>query len=869
MRKRLLSIVLTLGLLAVLVPCLKLTAWAAKSDTDIAYAVEGGNIYFDPSTYTITDCDRSVTAANIPAVIGSTTVKTIGENAFVHASNMTSVTIPGTVTAIEDYAFYGCDKLPSITIPDSVTSIGSYVFASCDVLTSVNLSNGLISIGTQWFYYSDNVTSITIPASVSTIANGAFTDGKGLTRIQVAEGNPYFSNDDTGILFNKDKSILLQAPSGLTGSYSVPNTVKRIEDGAFWCSELTSVTIPDGVTAIGDQAFYYSMLAEVTIPASVTTIGEEAFRETELTKVDIPNGVTTIGPYAFRYCYNLTEVDLSASVTSLGKCAFSGCPELTGIWVAEGNPNYCSDANGALYNKAKTDLIQFPAAISGVYRIPYGVTIIHDSAFEDSRLSEVDIPNSVTTIEPGAFQYAALRGVTIPDSVTSIGEEAFRHCEQLTSVSLSNNLTTIEYGVFRECACLTSITIPTSVTTIKSHAFEYCYRLYEVIMGSNVSEIYGYAFDTCPRLVSVGFLGDAPAIGSPGFFNDPTLYFIPGKSGWTSPTWNGYSTATWDGVNLYASYAAYPVQGGNIHFDKTDGTIFDADAGVTSASIPAQIDGIPVLCIDDFAFYNAKNLTKVVIPETVTRIDECAFYGLENLKGVYFYGNAPLVGEYAFMMYDEALEDDANIPGLTLYYLKDKTGWSSPTWNGYPTATWGGNSFSDVKSEDWFYSYVRQAAELGLVNGYVDNTFRPSGQLTRAEAATLMYRIAGSPAVSGKASFQDLPDDWYQDAIYWAQSTGVVNGVSATKFQPGANITREAFITMIWRSAGRPTSGASLSGFADTNKVDDWAVTAFAWAVEKGIINGTPMPGKSGLYLAPLNNITRAEAAKILVVFTQ
>lgn len=180
----------------------------------------------------------------------------------------------------------------------------------------------------------------------------------------------------------------------------------------------------------------------------------------------------------------------------------------------------------------------------------------------------------------------------------------------------------------------------------------------------------------------------------------------------------------------------------------------------------------------------------------------------------------------------------------------------------------GDLAFIDVSTEAWFYPYVISASRLGLVNGYEDNTFRPFGSLTRAEAVTLLYRAAGSPAVTGRATFTDLDGQWYQDAICWAQQNKVVNGISATEFAPNTPITREAFLTMIWRYAGSPAAGGSLSAFVDTATVDTWAVTAFAWAVEKGIVNGTTLPGETGLHLAPLNNITRAEAAKILVVYT-
>ncbi len=158
---------------------------------------------------------------------------------------------------------------------------------------------------------------------------------------------------------------------------------------------------------------------------------------------------------------------------------------------------------------------------------------------------------------------------------------------------------------------------------------------------------------------------------------------------------------------------------------------------------------------------------------------------------------------------------------------------------------------------------------MGLVNGYEDGAFQAADSLTRAEAVTLLYRLSGSPAVEGKSSFTDLPYEWYQDAIAWAEHYGVVTGVTETTFAPNDNVTREQLVTMIWRLAGKPEATEELAGFVDSKSVSAYAKDAFAWAVENGIINGTTFSGKTGTYLAPQDNVTRAEAAKIMVVFVE
>jgi len=170
---------------------------AAQSDT-VPYAVTGGNIYFDPTTGTITDYDDTVTAVDIPASINGVAVTKIGDYAFEYCSSLTNIIIPNSVTSIGAYAFKNCSSLTSITIPNSVTSIAGWTFAGCS-----------------------NLTSIAIPNSVTSIAGWAFEDCNSLTSISI--------------------------PNGVThiGKYTFHN-----------CSSLTSISIPNSVTYIQSWAFY-------------------------------------------------------------------------------------------------------------------------------------------------------------------------------------------------------------------------------------------------------------------------------------------------------------------------------------------------------------------------------------------------------------------------------------------------------------------------------------------------------------------------------------------------------------------------------------------------------------------------------------
>ena len=277
---------------------------------EVKYAVEGGYLTFDKKTGTVTDCNLSVTKANIPHTIEGVTVTSIGDGAFSGCVSLTSVTIPDSVTSIGEWAFYECTSLTSVTIPDSVTSIGDDAFCDCTSLTSVTIPDGVTSIGEDTFRNCTSLTSVTIPNSVTSIGRGAFSNCAALTGIWVTEGNSYYSSDASGVLFSKDKTTLVQCP-GTLAECTIPGSVTSIGDSAFyWCTSLTSVTIPDSVTGIGDSAFYWcTSLTSVTIPDSVTGIGDSAFYWcTSLTSVTIPDGVTSIGWCAFADCESLTNV---------------------------------------------------------------------------------------------------------------------------------------------------------------------------------------------------------------------------------------------------------------------------------------------------------------------------------------------------------------------------------------------------------------------------------------------------------------------------------------------------------------------------------------------------------------------------------
>ena len=383
------------------------------------------------------------------------------------------------------------------------------------------IEEGVADIKRDLFSWYPDLSSATIPASVKKIGPKAFGACTKLQAITLAPGNTEYMVND-GVLFTKDKTVLVQYPAGRPGTtYAIPTSVKKIEASAFdYSLNLASVTIPKSVKTIGDYAFLNcGALTSIAISADVETIGHQAFsscwnlteikvddKNNHYTTVDgvlfnkektillqypagrpettytTPEGVeeigasafehnhylnsvifsasvTSIGQWAFRYSNALKSVNISAGVKTIEKNIFVSCHSLTQITVDEGNKYYAS-IGGVLFNKAKTTLLEYPAGRTETeYTIPTGVNAIGENALSScSKLNSVKFPESVKQIGFGAFQNSGLTSVTLPIGVTEIEFALFAGCRELTSITLPAGITKIGDVSFHNCEKLKDVT---------------------------------------------------------------------------------------------------------------------------------------------------------------------------------------------------------------------------------------------------------------------------------------------------------------------------------------------------------------------------------------------------------------------------
>lgn len=202
--------------------------------------------------------------------------------------------------------------------------------------------------------------------------------------------------------------------------------------------------------------------------------------------------------------------------------------------------------------------------------------------------------------------------------------------------------------------------------------------------------------------------------------------------------------------------------------------------------------------------------------------------------------------------------------GLTKKITSVKLDANTTVYAKWTEAPVSGLPFGDVKSGDWFYNDVKYVYEKGMMAGTAADVFAPNATTTRAMIVTILYRLEGSPAVTGTSAFVDVPaGQWYTDAVNWAAANQIVKGTSATTFAPNDSITREQMAAILYRYAQYKgydvTKKADLSGYSDNSQIGAYAKDALAWANAAKLINGV-----TNTTLAPQGNATRAQVSAIL-----
>ncbi len=520
-------------------------------------------------------------------------------------ANLKSVTVLS--GKIPEYAFYNCNNIEIINLGKDVSKIMHYCIYGCSNLQSFNFT-------------------------------GSFEEFCTVVK-------------DPGFNFTEKKKWIPLKVEGkvLQGKISVPESVSRIVDGAFYGQDsITEITIPDGVTSIGDYAFWLcDKLTSVTIYDSVTSIGSSAFgRCSSLQFNEYENGLY-LGNRQNKYVVlvktkneDITSCTVNENTKVVYDSAFNYCSNLeTVYWNATACTNTDADSGNAIFSNC-------PKLTSVI--IGDKVTSIPAYAFSScSGLTGITIPNNILSIGSSAFydcsnlETVYWNATACTNTVADSDNAIFRNCPKLTSVIIGDNVTSIPAYAFSGCRSLTSVTIPDSVANIGEYAFEYC-SLTSITIGNGVTAIGNYAFRFC-NLTSVTIPDSIAEIGSCAFYCCSSL---------TSVTiGNGVTTIGSSAFDNCSSLTGITVSDGNKNYSSIDGILYDKEK-TNIICVPKSIKGniiIPngVTAIGDSAFWGCSSLTSITIPDSVAAIGNDAFYGC-SFTSIIIPDSVTTIGSSAF-----------------------------------------------------------------------------------------------------------------------------------------------------------------------------------------------------------------------------
>ena len=427
--------------------------------------------------------------------------------------------------------------IEKVVIENGVTSIGNFAFASLD-LFEFYIPDTVTSIGSYAFNGTD-ISSVSISRNISYIGICAFSGCKKLNAIYVDEENPYYSNDEYGVLFDKNKTKLICYPNTREGAYVIPYGVNTICQDAFYlCKGLNAVSIPESVTKIELCAFdCCENLTEVVIPDSVTSeIDIFTFHSCKnLKRISIGVGITKINRYAFSGCDNVEEIKYTGDSSQWNKIkileendcfknvpiTFNSVPNTT-VPKSEDTPlktsgiytyYVLSAAMSNIYRESALiisikdsgdTVLDIPAEIDG-----YPVTHIEASVFTDLNYTEICLPETINRIS-----VSKLSDRDYNDTYTAGDYLRGNSCLKKINVSSSNKEYSSVDGVLfnKDCTKLycypkgktdESYTVPYGVNIIGSDAFNGNTYLKKVIMPETVTSIYDSAFAYCSNLQNV------------------------------------------------------------------------------------------------------------------------------------------------------------------------------------------------------------------------------------------------------------------------------------------------------------------------------------------------------------------------------
>ena len=642
--------------------------------------------------------DLSVTDVTLPS-----SLKTIGNDAFLGCHGLTSVVIPEGVTSIGAYAFWRCTSLQTITVPASATKFGDHAFDTREYydgsyhtqLTDIYYGGSR----QQWYDAGGGDAALT---DVTVHFNGTTGD--------IIDGGQ--CGDSAFWKLDKDYTLTIYGTGAMYDYYPDDNGYLT----SPWINfDVKKIDVQEGITTIGAYAFCYTVNATaLSLPDSLTTIGQDAFCCYGGTEIVVPDKVTSIGDFAFNTCKNLQTITLPAGLQNIGICLIE-CDALKTInfggtmeqWLVCGGgqstfPTTTSvvcQGGGTLYRSGTCgNHLTWTLDSSGKLTISgTGDMSDYTHDFENnirtspwadyrSMIRSIEIGSGVTSIGSCAFEDTNITSLTIPGSVTAIGDYGVKVNRYLAELTLQPGLKSIGKEAFSRSYRLTTLTIPGSVTSIGKNAFTNNQQLTTVnfdgtqeqwnAAGGKNAGVPSSATFHCVKVAASGKCGTGVkwSLASNGVLT------ITGTGKGIMKDYAEGSTKPWEskgdvkqiiiceGVTHIGdhAFANSPATRVSLPESLTSiGTRAFAGAAITAMTIPGSVTtiGVEVFwgCSDltslticdgvtsiESAFGKCTGLNELVLPDSVTSIGTQAFYRCTGLRTVTLSKNLTSIGYMAF-----------------------------------------------------------------------------------------------------------------------------------------------------------------------------------------------------------------------------
>ena len=584
-------------------------------------------------------------------------VTTIREYAFSEMQAKASFTVGGKMTTVSSYSFYKAVGLQSITLNSSVTTVGEHAFDGCTQLTSVSMSSNIKVLQPYTFANCKKLSSINI-ASVTQIGAAAFEGSTAL--VTVGASTP--------------RRRLIATSIGAEAFYN--------------CQSLQNIYFaPDKLTYIGASAFYYcKKLETLTLPATVVTIKDYAFAYSGL-KVLTNNSTTPQNINANVF----SGVDLSKCILYVPK-GTKAAYKAANVWKKFGNILEPGEQPVGLTTEEDVTAIYSGMAKIGnlYYKLSKDLTaeVVQDASYKDNLIGKLVIPQNVeykgytytvTSIAYFAFQDCKITAVELPNTITTLANFVFYNCKQLESINFPSSLSTIGKGCFEHCSSIHSVDLSkTSVDVIPSSCFSQTF-METIVLPKQLKRIGDYAFAWCRQKVfefpeSVEYVGNFAFLNNsvkgfqvivnvenPPLAEDSTFYNAGFTGGLTVLEYqisltvpNGciekYRKAKgWERFYLiYDKGLTEKIKYGQLYYqlqeDKTAYVTYEKNEAGNYSDIKGEVtvekelnyQGVNYIVTDigAEAFRYATGITKVNLPNNLEEIGAKAFSGCTNLAEI-------------------------------------------------------------------------------------------------------------------------------------------------------------------------------------------------------------------------------------------